>query len=244
MERGGRLPGDQAEIVFSDAFVEQLAELSTEQQEEVLATVVALCENPGGKHPLSAPLAGWNTVEVLQRNGRVVYKARDVEGTGLIEVLCIGPKSNDEVYDIALGLAATGVLTDDEVTQLWDALAILDVVAETVGIHGWDYAPPPAPPGMIRAVVAAGVLDQATAELLSKPEVEAALAEGWGEDGPDPEAAIAAVLELARSRLTSTPDPPDLMITQRRSPRCGAWMPRAQARCIRPADHPGAHRAT
>ncbi len=150
MRRGDRFPDDQAEVVFADAFVDQLADLTDVERHDVLGDVVRLCSEPAGTHPLATPLAGWNTLEVLNNNKRVVYKATVVEGSGLIEVLCLGPRSNNEVYDMA------------------------------VGLDGWDFQPPPAPDGMIRAAVAAGLIDEPVVALLSKPELEAAMAEGWG----------------------------------------------------------------
>jgi hypothetical protein len=113
----------------------------------VLAAVVALCSAPAGKHPLSAALAGWNTVEVLGGHRRVVFRVSAPGGVGLVEVLCLGPRADGEVCDLAAALAASGLLDGDRVTQLWDALAVLDVVAEKVGLDGWDYAPLPAPEG-------------------------------------------------------------------------------------------------
>lgn len=119
-------------------------------------------------------------------------------------MLCLGPRSDNEVYDMAVGLRDAGLLDPDEITQLWDALAVLDVVEEDVGLDGWDYRPPPAPDGMVRAVVAAGLLDQETAELLAQPELEAAMENGWGPGGPDPVRALRSSRAVAPSL---SPDP-------------------------------------
>jgi len=242
MRRAGRFPGDQAEIVFTDKLIEQLDDLTREQQENVLAEIVVLCEAPGGKHPLSGLLAGWNTLDVLSRQHRVIYKATIVDGTGLLEVLCLGPRSDDEVYDMAVGLTDSGLLAPDEVTDLWDALAVLAVVSEDVGLDGWDYRPPAAPVGMQRAAVAAGVIDAETAALLSKPELEAAIEGAWAGEGPtpDPEAALVAALERARSNARY---PGRDVVRRRQEPRCDVQMPRANARCVRRRGHPGPHRA-
>lgn len=244
MRRGERFPDDQAEVVFADAFVDQLGSLNESERERVLADVVRLCSEPAGKHPLAAPLGGWNTLEVSNGHRRVVYKASVVDGTGLIEVLCLGPRSDNEVYDMAVGLVVAGLLEPDEITDLWDALAVLDVVAESVGLDGWDYRPPPAPEGMVRAAVAAGLIDESVAAVLSKHELEAAMADGWGPAGPDPHAALIAALEAARhrGRLARVLDV-EQVLGSRMADRCGAVMPRAGARCIRRAGHPGPHRA-
>jgi hypothetical protein len=245
VRRAGRFPGDQAEIVFTDVFTEQLGELTEPERELVLVEVVNLCGAPGGKHPLRPPLAGWNTLDVLGGHHRVVYKATIVKGTGLLEVLCLGPRSDDEVYDMAVALIRTGLLDADEVASLWDALAVLDVVAEDVGLDGWDYRPPPAPEGMVRAAIAAGVLDEATAVVLSKPELEAALEHGWGPQGPDPRAALVAALERGRARaFRPSPAGAAEVVRTRSELRCGAVMPRAGTRCARRRGHPGPHRSS
>lgn len=240
MRRTGRFPANQAEVVFSDVIVEQLEELTREEQVEVLAEIVRLCTGPGGKHPLGAPLGGWNTLDVLGGHQRVVYKASSVEDVGLLEILCIGPRSGSEVYDMAVALTRTQLLNDDEVTQLWEALGLLEVVTEEVGLEGWDYRPEQAPAGMRRAAVSAGLLDESTAAVLSKDEVEAAMAHGWGPTGPDPARALEAALERARGSADFSIRK---IIDMRGEERCEALMPRARSRCIRRAGHPGPHRA-
>jgi hypothetical protein len=241
VRRAERFPNNQAEVVFSDIFVEQLETLSEHDRLDVLGAVIALCENPAGKHPLRAPLAGWNTLAVLNSERRVVYKGSQIRGVGLVEVLCLGPRRNDEVYDMANALAITGRLTDEEVTQLWVALALLDVVVEQVGLDGWDYRPEPANTGLRRTAVRSGLLDADTAAVLSKDEVLAAMQHGWGAKGADPIKALRAALERARGSVD--PAAVSRIIAGRQHERCGAAMPRAGVRCIRRKSHPGPHRA-
>ncbi len=240
MRRGSRFPDDQAEIVFSDVIIEQLEALGEQERIDVLAEIIRLCGDPSGKHPLSAPLSGWNTLDVLGMESRVVYKATTENNVGLIEVLCLGPRSGSEVYDMAVSISATGLLTEDEVTQLWEALGLLDVVTEDVGLEGWDYRPEPAPDGMRRAAVNSGLLNKETADLLAKDELEAAMTSGWGPEGADPERALIAALERARGSA-------DFSVRQileaRRGDRCGALMVRAKSPCVRRAGHPGPHRS-
>lgn len=243
MRRGQRLPGDQAEIAFSDVFVEQVGSLHPDDRVEVLATMVALCNDPAGKHPLHAPLQGWNTEDVRHAEHRVVYRAGVVDGVGVVDVLCLGPRSGSQVYDMAVALTASGLLTDDEVIFLWDALAILDVIEEDVGLDGWDYQPPPAPEGMRLAAVRSGLLTAEQAAALSKDELEAAMTAGWSAGQPDPRAALVAALERARSRATAPADV-EAVLAKRAADRCAVVLPRAQAPCIRRAGHPGPHRAS
>lgn len=244
MRRGGRLPGDAAEVVLSDVLIEQLVGLEAAAREAVLVELARLCEDPSGRHPLRAPLAGWNTLDVLGAEQRVVYRARVVDGVGLLEALCLGPRTDAEVYDMAVVLRDSGMLDADEIAQLWEALAILDVVAEQVGLDGWDFRPAPAPEGMRRAAIAAGLLDERTAALLSRDEIEAAMTSGWGPDGPRPAAALVAALERARSRAVPLgAEEAAAILASRGEDRCGVLLPRAQRHCVRRAGHPGPHRS-
>lgn len=248
MRGNERLPDDQAEIVFSEPFLLYLDGLTADERESVLTDVVALCENPVGKHPLSNKsaadrLAGLNTVEVLNKRHRVVYAARVEEGVGLIEVMCAGPRTGNAVYDVANALVRSGQLTEEEATQLWDALALLDVLTEQLGLDGWDYTPQPAEAHLVRALVQLGLLSEELAAVVSRAEAEAAMREGYDESGqPDQYAALMAVMRAARSR-SDYGDATDIL-KRRTERRCGAEMPRARATCIRRVGHPGPHRAT
>src|SRR5690625_618711 len=201
-----RLPDDQAKIVFSEDFLLFLDDLTLDDRESVITDVVALCEHPIGKHPLSNRsttdrLAGLNTLEVLARKHRVVFAARIEQSVGLIEVICAGPRTANAVYDIANALVRSGRLTEQEATQLWDALALLDVIAEKVGLDGWDYLPQPAEAHLVRALVQLGLLTEELAAVVSRAEAEAAMRDGYDESGqPDQYAALAAVMRAARTR--------------------------------------------
>lgn len=248
MRGNERLPDDQAEIVFSEPFLLYLDGLTADERESVLTDVVALCENPVGKHPLSNKsatdrLAGLNTVDVLNKRHRVVYAARVEQGVGIIEVICAGPRTGNAVYDVANALVRSGQLTEEEATQLWDALALLDVLTEQLGLDGWDYAPQPAEAHLVRALVQLGLLPEELAAVVSRAEAEAAMREGYDESGqPDQYAALMAVMRAARSR-SDYGDATDIL-KRRTEQRCGAEMPRARATCVRRVGHPGPHRAT
>ena len=246
MRPGERVPDDQAEITFNDVFVEYLEELAVADREQVLVEVIGLCRNPVGSHPLSnqagaGALAGWNTLEVLRREHRVVFTSRIVDGVGLIEVLCAGPRRASAVYDMATALVRTGRLTDEEATEIWTALVLLEVLAEDVGLDGWDFQPPAAPTGLIQAAARSGLLPEEIARLLSKDELEAAMEHGWGPSGPDPAAALDAALRRSRSGVN--PLDASRIVAGRSEDRCDVMLPRAHQQCIRRAGHPGPHRS-
>lgn len=251
MRTGEKFPEDQAYIEFNDAFVESLERLTLTQRESVIAEVVALCRNPAGTHPLSnrggQKLAGWNTLDVLQKEYLVVFASRvdvvDGVPVGMIEVLVAGPRKAEAAYDMASALVRSGRIDPDLMTEVWEVLSMVELVAEKVGLDGWDYRPEPAPAGMVRAAVAAGVLDERTATALSKDELEAAMTAGWDSDGnPDPVAALGAAMWRARAGV----EPLDLtrIMAGRTAPRCGAILKRVQRPCIRRQGHPGPHRSS
>jgi hypothetical protein len=240
VRRDGRLPNNQAEIVVTDILVEQLEALSEADRLHVLAELVGLCETPGGKHALRSPLAGWNTVDVLASERRVVYRAGTVRGVGLIEAICLGPRRDSEVYTMASAIVATGLLSDEEVIQFWLALALLDVIEEQVGLDGWDFRPAAAPDGLQRAAVAAGLLTEDEAALLSIDEIQAAMTAGWDSSGePSPAKALRAAFERSRGRIGDIAT----IVALRKADRCAVVLPRAKVRCIRRSGHPGPHRA-
>ena len=244
MRRGERLPHDQAEIVFADPFVEYLGDLTHPERDEVLAEVVRLCDDPSGKHPLGnkagSRLARYNTVEVLNKKHRVVYLAKPVDGVGLIEVLCAGPRTGNEVYDTAKALIDAEVLSPPEREQIWAVVRYYEATMDEIGLEGWDYAPAPAPLGVQLAAVNSGLLTKEIASLLSLEEINEAMRYGFSTGTPDPDVALDAALRLTRLRSSGEPK---FIVDARREPRCGAPMPRAKAVCIRKKGHRGPHRA-
>ena len=247
MRGNARSPNDQAEVVLYEPFVEYLLELTERGREEVLADVCSLCLCPAGTHPLGNKdkqdrLADLNTLHTLGKEHRIVFASRVVNGVGVLEVLCGGPRKASAVHDIANMLAKTGKLTKDEVTQLWDALELLEIVAEDIGVDGWDYAPPVARKHLVDIVVKLGILERDVASTLSGPEIQAAMEAGFNELGePTPAAALTAAMNRARTRASYTDA--SVILRSRLAPRCGAWMPRAKAPCTRCEGHPGAHRS-
>lgn len=221
--------------------MEYLESLDRTQVRQVLKDIVRLCDDPAGKHPLSGELAGLNTMETLQKEHRVVYGARDADGAGLIEVLAAGPRRDNEVYDLANALRHK--LTEAEWTQVWDVLQLVDQVAEEVGLDPWDHTPDPAPKWKVESAVSMGVLDREYAEVMGDAELDAAMAAGFSDEGPDKAAAINAAMSTARAAGHPRPSPATVFPRRSLETRCGVIMERAGAPCIRRSGHPGAHRA-
>lgn len=244
MRPGERLPDDQAEVVFTEQSIEWLIETVTAaEREEVFDTIVHLFTSPSGKHRLSSrgatDLVGFNTVEACQRAYRIIYRARADDGVGTIEIIAIGLRRDGEVYAEAHDLIHSGKLTEQEQTQIWDALRLVDETKERLGLEQWDYFEDSAPEGLIKAAVAGDIVDEDVARMLTKGELNAAIEAAWAGGALDREAALAAAMRRVASSAT-----PDRVFTSRRDPRCGARMPLAGTTCIRRRGHAGAHRSS
>lgn len=248
MLTGEHFSGDQAEVVISDDVTEWMIDNITDsQRDEVLDDVVALFTQPWGKHPLSNRntadhLAGFNTATTLRGDYRIVFRSTVTSaGTGLIQVVAIGRRTDSRVYDAVNALLCCGHLDPSLEQQIWDLLKIFEDTAERFGLELWDYQPQPASAGLVKAAVVTGALTREVAERLSADEITAALEEAWDPDTGelDPERALKAALR----RVASSSDP-EQILKVRSEPRCGAYMVRAKAPCIRRRGHPGAHRAT
>lgn len=244
MRPGERLPDDQAEVVFTEQSIEWLIETVTAaEREEVFDTIVRLITSPAGKHPLSnrgtTDLVGFNTVEACQRAYRIIYRARRDDGVGTIEVIAIGLRRDGEVYAEAHDLIHSGKLTEQEQTQIWDALRLVDETKERLGLEQWDYFEDSAPEGLIRAAVAGDIIDEDVARMLTKGELNAAVEAAWAGGALDREAALTAAMRRVASSAT-----PDRVFASRRDPRCGVRMPLADKPCIRRRGHAGAHRSS
>lgn len=174
----------QAEVVLTEENIDCLIEnVVTSQRENVIDTIVSLFAAPQGEHPLSnqnkTNLVGFNTVEVAQREFRIIYRVSVREGVGLIEVITIGHRRDDEVYVYAHDLIQSGKLSEAEQTQIWDALTLIDDTKARVGLEDWDYKEEPAPEGLIKPAVVAGALDEDFARILSKDEIVVAMSAAW-----------------------------------------------------------------
>lgn len=243
MPPADELPDDQAEVVFTEQSIDWLIDNVTEhQREDVVDTIVGLFRAPRGKHPLSnqnaTNLVGFNTVEAAQREFRIIYRVTVKNGVGLIEIITIGQRRDGEVYSAADALVRSGKLTDEEQTQIWDALTLIDETKSRLGLEEWDYVEPPAPEGLVKAAVAAG-FDDEFVRLLSKDELVVAMESAWQGGAFDPAAGVAAAVQRISTSTT-----PDRILALRRKDRCGAIMPKLGKPCIRVKGHAGAHRGS
>lgn len=240
MRPGEHFPDDQAEVVFSDQAIDWLATQPDIDADAVIDDIVDLCRTPWGKHQLSnrTPtdrLAGLNTAETLTREYRIIIRSRNIDGVGLIEVICIGPRTGNRVYDLANMLLTSGKLTDGEQTDIWDLLTLLGTTSEHPGLEGWDTIPEPAPAGLVKAAVATGLIPEPLAAQLSRNELIELLHASFDPTTGTP--------DLERGLSVVFGKHADQALDARQYGRCGVQMIRAQLPCVRRAGHPGPHRS-
>jgi mRNA interferase RelE/StbE len=95
-----------AEIRFSKKAVEDLTGYKKEQQEKILAMIVArakkgpLIKPKGIGEPLNGELHGFTKIKPKHLGLRVIY--RPIQQTAIImEIIAIGPRERDKVYTLA-----------------------------------------------------------------------------------------------------------------------------------------------
>lgn len=121
MRDGEKLPNDQAEMVLSVEAVEWIARNIEESAwDGFLDDLVVLFTRPWGEHPLSnlggaSRLAGLNTATTLGGDHRIVFRVSVSDrGTGLIEVIAIGLRRNNRIYDSDSALLSVARSSDPE----------------------------------------------------------------------------------------------------------------------------------
>lgn len=72
-------------------------------------------------------------------------RVENVEGrpVGVVEALVAGPRRAGAVYDMADALRRSGRITDAEMTEVWEALALLDTCPRMRSTPPWSTAGPP-----------------------------------------------------------------------------------------------------
>lgn len=160
--RGGdHRPGDQAELVLSSHVEEWIADnVDQAQWDELLDDIVVLVTMPWVKHPLSHQTAtdqpaGLNTTATLHGDYRIDFRATITpHDTGLIEIIAIGPRTGNRIYDAVNALMASGALDADEMQSIGDMLTLYENTPKSMAsncgttvriLHRPGWSSPPLP---------------------------------------------------------------------------------------------------
>jgi mRNA interferase RelE/StbE len=170
-----------ADVVFTDAAVDDLRRIGPDAVPKVLKKILLLLDNPEAGYPLGGELTGFRKLVVGRNTWRVVYRVTDEKSVEICEVWAVGERADAEVY--AEATARVRAAGDDrpEVVQLGKVIERLGTLADHIRV---DVQPSrePVPDwladrlihtvGMAREDVAALDLQEAVdlwAEFRSKP---------------------------------------------------------------------------
>lgn len=118
-----------AEVVFTDAAVDDLRRLGPDVAPKVLKKVLLLCDDPEAGHPLGGRLTGFRKLVVGRNHWRVVYRLTDSGSVEICEVWCVGARSDSEVYGEASSRVADAAGHNPEVRRLADVIERLGRLA-------------------------------------------------------------------------------------------------------------------
>lgn len=111
-----------AEIVFTDAAIDDLRRLGPDAVPRVLKKVLILVDDPEAGHPLGGPLTGFRKLVVGRNHWRIVYRITEAGMLEICEVWCVGARSDSEIYGEASSRAADAAGRNPEIQRLADVI--------------------------------------------------------------------------------------------------------------------------
>ncbi|MCX2955201.1 type II toxin-antitoxin system RelE family toxin [Lentzea sp. NEAU-D7] len=126
-----------AEVLFTDAAVDDLRRLGPDVVPRVLKKIQILFDDPEAGHPLGGELTGFRKLVVGRNHWRIVYRITAGGSVEVCEVWCVGVRSDAEVYAEASARVASMADEDSTLARLADVIGRLgrlaaDVVVEEV----------------------------------------------------------------------------------------------------------------
>jgi mRNA interferase RelE/StbE len=127
-----------AEVLFTDAAIDDLRRLGPDVVPKVLKKIQILFDNPEAGHPLGGELTGFRKLVVGRNHWRIVYRVTADGAVEVCEVWCVGLRSDAEVYAEASARVAAVVDEDSTLARLSDVIGRLGRLGGAVII---DEAP-------------------------------------------------------------------------------------------------------
>jgi mRNA interferase RelE/StbE len=131
-----------ADIVFTDAAIDDLRRIGPDAVPRVLKKVLLLEENAEAGYPLGGELTGYRKLVVGRNTWRIVYRITEEKAVEICEVWAIGARADAEVYAEAVARAAAAVQLRPELTGLAEVVKRLGRLAD----HIITATPVPAEP--------------------------------------------------------------------------------------------------
>jgi mRNA-degrading endonuclease RelE of RelBE toxin-antitoxin system len=121
-----------AEIVFTDAAIDDLRRLGPDVVPKVLKKVLMLVDDPEAGYPLGGSLTGFRKLVVGRNHWRVVYRIAESGVLEICAVWCVGARSDAEVYGEASSRVAGLADRNPEARRLADVIDRLGRLAGDV----------------------------------------------------------------------------------------------------------------
>jgi mRNA-degrading endonuclease RelE of RelBE toxin-antitoxin system len=114
-----------AEIVFTDAAIDDLRRLGPEIVPKVLKKVLILLDDPEAGHPLGGTLTGFRKLVVGRNHWRIVYRLAADGSVEICEIWGVGARSDAEVYAEASARAASAAAASPALQRLSEVITRL-----------------------------------------------------------------------------------------------------------------------
>jgi len=115
-----------AEIIFTDAAIDDLRRIGPDAAPRVLKKVLLLVDDAEAGYPLGGELTGYRKLVVGRNTWRVVYRITDDKSVEICEIWAVGARADAEVYTEAASRVRAAV------TQRPELIGLAEVV-ERIG---------------------------------------------------------------------------------------------------------------
>jgi mRNA interferase RelE/StbE len=111
-----------AEIVFTDAAIDDLRRIGPDAAPRVLKKILLLEENPDAGHALGGELTGYRKLVVGRNTWRVVYHVTETGAVEVCEVWTVGARADGEVYAEAVARVQAAARSRPEFVSLGEVV--------------------------------------------------------------------------------------------------------------------------
>ncbi len=123
-----------AEIVFTDAAIDDLRRVGPEAVPKILKKILLLEENAEAGYPLGGELTGFRKLVAGRNTWRIVYRLADDKKIEICEVWAVGERADGEIYREAAARLLDATPGRPELVSLAEVVEQLGRLAGDVAI--------------------------------------------------------------------------------------------------------------
>ena len=159
-----------AEIVFTDAAIDDLRRLGRSVAPRILKKILLLETNAYAGQPLAKDLATYRKLVVGDNTWRVVYRVDDAGAPVICEIWAAGARSDAEVYAEASARVEVAKTTQPELVGLAEVVERLGALAGDTPVATATTAPNAVPGWLAERLVVTARVDQAVVAAMTEEE--------------------------------------------------------------------------